>query len=302
MARRLALGLALLLVVGSCGRAKDDNPEITTGTTQTTAATDGATPPPSNNDGSPTPTTRAAAGASTRPNPSTPSQARNDDKLSAITDAAESAPGQFAGVLLAPGAANAIVLDVKVGAGSSANQDSLDNMAAILRAQSGKSVTVSGPVALGGVGGGTHSAAQVRSLADSQGTPDRAGVAVVHVFYMAGQFEKDGTLGVSVRGDTLAIFTDEIDSSTSPFVTETRLERAVTTHELGHLLGLVDLYLDDNRDDPQHPGHSTNRGSVMYWAVETSLVGQVLGGPPPVEFDSFDLADLRRIRGGAPAA
>ena len=76
------------------------------------------------------------------------------------------------------------------------------------------------------------------------------------------------------------------------------MERAVVTHEMGHLLGLVDLVLDDKRGDPAHPGHSTNRGSVMFWAVETSLVGQVLGGPPPVDFDSDDVADLRKIRTG----
>jgi hypothetical protein len=67
-------------------------------------------------------------------------------------------------------------------------------------------------------------------------------------------------------------------------------------------MGLVDLYLDDNRDDPDHPGHSTNPHSVMYWAVETDLVAQVLDGPPPVSFDAADQADLQKIHAGASAA
>jgi hypothetical protein len=37
----------------------------------------------------------------------------------------------------------------------------------------------------------------------------------------------------------------------------------------------------------------------MYWAVESSLVGQVLNGPPPREFDAADLADLDALRNGA---
>jgi hypothetical protein len=36
----------------------------------------------------------------------------------------------------------------------------------------------------------------------------------------------------------------------------------------------------------------------MYWAVESSLVTQLLSGGPPRNFDADDLADLRAIRGG----
>jgi hypothetical protein len=301
VARRLAAGLALALVLGSCGHASRDKPAIGPATSTTTpTSTTLAGQAPATTSGSTATTRRTQAGGSTPSN--TPGGPGGSGNAAAIDDAADSPPGFFAGVLLAAGPATSLVLDVRVGAGASPSRDAIDAMAQILQAQSGKPVTIGGPSSLRGVGGGTHSADEIRSLADSQGTPNRDGVAVVHVFYLAGQFEKDGVLGVSVRGDTLAIFTDTMDSATSPFVTRARLERAVATHELGHLLGLVDLYLDDNRDDAQHPGHSTNRASVMYWAVETSLVGQVLGGPPPVDFDSNDLADLRRIRAGAPRA
>jgi hypothetical protein len=36
----------------------------------------------------------------------------------------------------------------------------------------------------------------------------------------------------------------------------------------------------------------------MYWAVESSLVGDLLTGGPPQDFDAADLADLATIRGG----
>src|SRR5581483_9374283 len=75
-----------------------------------------------------------------------------------------------------------------------------------------------------------------------------------------------------------------------------RMELAVATHELGHLLGLVDLVLHTGREDAEHPGHSPNRDSVMFWAVETDLVSTLLGASPSTRFDAADLADLAAIR------
>ena len=54
--------------------------------------------------------------------------------------------------------------------------------------------------------------------------------------------------------------------------------------------------LATGRADPEHPGHSPNRGSVMYHAVESTLLGTVLSGGPPRDFDADDLADLAAIR------
>jgi hypothetical protein len=171
-------------------------------------------------------------------------------------------------------------------------------LAQILHDQSGKTVAVHGPKQLDD-SNQIHNADEIRRLADTQGEPDGADVAVLHLLYLAGRFDQDGVLGVTVRADTIAVFSDAIAAATSPLVGAARIERAVVTHELGHVLGLVDLFLDDHRDDVDHPGHSTNRNSVMYWAVESNVVAQLFGGPPPVDFDSADLADLRSIHGGA---
>jgi hypothetical protein len=123
------------------------------------------------------------------------------------------------------------------------------------------------------------------------------GHVVIHQLYVHGTFKGDSSvLGVAVRGDVLAVFVDQLQSSASITLPESELEDVVTMHETGHILGLVDLYLHTGRQDPQHPGHSTNRHSVMYWAVDSSLIGQILGGNPPKDFDSDDLHDLQTIR------
>jgi hypothetical protein len=295
--RRLCLAVALSLFAGACGHDKPGG--ATTGTTLTTpgetastAAGDAHTS--TSRAGSRAPIGGQHGGGSA----TTPGNSNSND---AMHDAANDAPGAFAGIILAPGPAANVVLDVLVQPGVTADEGVVSTLRQILAASSGKPVTVRGPVALN-ASSTTYDADAVRGLADAQGKPQGNGTAVVHLLYLKGSFTDDSVLGVTVRADTTAIFPDQISRTASPLVSRQRLEQAVDTHELGHVLGLVDLYLNDNRDDPQHPGHSTNPHSVMYWAVESDLVGQVLDGPPPVAFDGADQNDLSRIHAGASAA
>ncbi len=303
LTRRAAACLALAILATACGDSKRDTSGV--GPTATTTAESGSVTTTAATAAGTTRTTVRGSGSSatnvgggTRDTTGRPDASTRNS----IDAASQRSVGGFAGVVLAPGLADRLVLDVRSGGGGSASGDALSALADTLRSVSGKPVELRGPTALRGVGSGTHSADEIRKLAADQGSPNADGVAVLHLLYLGGQYETDGVLGVAVNGDTIAVFPDTVRSSTSPFVTEARLERAVTTHELGHVLGLVDIYLNENRDDPEHPGHSRNRGSVMYWAIETSLVGQVLGGPPPVDFDSDDLGDLKQIRSGAARA
>ncbi len=286
--------VALALVLGVCGSGGDRTGTGVGAATSSSSSADTSGAVPRATDGAGQPVTTLKRGQ-----PSTTTHAATPTTASAtISRAAVRAPGQFAGVLLAPGAARTVVLDLRVQPGASVGTDVAARLAQILRDQSGKSVVVDGPTPLKD-SAQVHTADDIRRLADTQGEPDGADVAVLHLLYLAGRSDQDGVLGVTVRADTIAVFPDEIASATSPLVGATRIERAVVVHELGHVLGLVDLFLNDHREDPDHPGHSTNRNSVMYWAVESDVVAQLFGGPPPVDFDSADLADLRSIHAGA---
>jgi hypothetical protein len=298
--RLLAGIVALALVTAGCGGGRsDDEQPGTIGSTLATTPGDESTTS-AGGPGGITPTTRRASSATTKgasgSGSGTPTTSSRD-----LRDAANGIPGAFAGFVLAPGPADAIVLDVLVQAGVSADGATTAAIRDILAAASGKPVSLRGPVGLD-ASGNVHSADDIRRLATDQGRAQGSGVAVIHVLYLAGEFTDDSALGVAVRGDTMAVFPEQMNRVASPFVSRTRIERAVVTHELGHILGLVDIYLEQNSDDPEHPGHSTNPQSVMYWAVESDVVGQVLGGPPPIAFDGADQNDLRRIHEGAPPA
>lgn len=208
--------------------------------------------------------------------------------------------GSFAPAYLTPAASNRIVIESRAQAGAAPAPASLDHLRDVLRNVTAKPVVEETGPAIGG-GAANWSSGALLALADGPGTrPQGGGVAVLRIVFVHGSFGgDDSVLGVALRGDVAAVFTDQVAASGSPITGAGRIEEAVVTHEAGHLLGLVDLYLHTGREDPQHPGHSTDQQSVMYWAVESNLVGDLLGGGPPVDFDRDDLADLARIRNGA---
>jgi hypothetical protein len=126
----------------------------------------------------------------------------------------------------------------------------------------------------------------------------------VHILYVRGGLYRDGdqtaAIGVAYSASTVALFPDRWAGLGTLLGSDRAIERAVLVHEIGHLFGLVNLnYRSDiDHEDPDHPGHSSNRGSVMYYAIESTLIGQVFSGPPPDRFDDADAADLAGLKSG----
>ncbi|MEY2434239.1 MAG: hypothetical protein QOC92_3964, partial [Acidimicrobiaceae bacterium] len=204
-------------------------------------------------------------------------------------------PGSFAPGILSPSHSSQVVLEVRTQSNASPRQSTIDHVTSVLRSVSAKPVDVAQGAGIAGAEK-SWSADELRTIAD-QGASQGEGRAVIHLLFVHGSFGgDDSVLGVALRGDTAAIFPDQVDSASTPLVGSGGIEVAVVTHEVGHLLGLVDLFLSTGRQDPDHPGHSTNSKSVMFWAVESSLVADLLQGGPPKDFDSADLADLQTIR------
>ena len=121
--------------------------------------------------------------------------------------------------------------------------------------------------------------------------------------FPSGEYETDGVLGVAVNPSTVAIFGDSVDEAEGPFFSRPsseEIENCVLVHEFGHLLGLVNLVYQSpvDHEDPDHPGHSNNEESVMYWAVESSDISNIISGQLPDEFDQDDLDDLAGLKAG----
>jgi hypothetical protein len=134
-----------------------------------------------------------------------------------------------------------------------------------------------------------------------------ASAIVLHVLYVNGRFD-DGSsgganaLGAAFNASTFAIFKDRIANASTPLVPPDAIESADVVHETGHVLALVNLtyHSPRNHEDPQHPGHSSNQQSVMYYAIDNVGVVNLLGlhSRPPTDFDADDRADLRDLKTG----
>ncbi len=125
--------------------------------------------------------------------------------------------------------------------------------------------------------------------------------AVIHLLYLNGEFEENAdTLGIAYTGTSIVMFKERIADAAFLLVSAQDIEKAVIVHEFGHLLGLVNIGYTSPHDheDPDHPHHSNNDESVMYWAIESVDIGNQLDGEPPNDYDADDKDDLRLMRQG----
>ena len=104
------------------------------------------------------------------------------------------------------------------------------------------------------------------------------GSDTLHWYFLfpKGAHNDDSVLGVAVDASTVAVFQDTSDSVNflgRPSADE--IERAVTVHEAGHLLGLVNLVYQSpiDHEDPDHPGHSNNEDSVRTGQLKAVALG-----------------------------
>jgi hypothetical protein len=210
--------------------------------------------------------------------------------------------GAMAKTYLRGSPATSLSVEVDWVSGRDPASSALDHLTSILRRELDKPAGIT--VSLGNrisSGRSSWSLADLQSLEAANRSRHSGGTrATIWICYVDGTFaENVGALAVAFSASSAAIFRDRINDATTSLVLEPEIERSVIVHEVGHLLALVNIGYRSRFDheDPQHPHHSNNPDSVMYWAVEDVSVRNILRGGPPSDFDDADRADLAMLRG-----
>lgn len=121
----------------------------------------------------------------------------------------------------------------------------------------------------------------------------------LYILSIHGELTNGGrnALGAAYTASSLAMFQEVIRFATmgpgGPSPEE--IESSVLVHEVGHLMGLVNLVYTSELDyeDATHPFHSSNASDVMFWAVESAPFAQ-----PPNDFGFQTRFDLQKLRAG----
>ncbi|RMG18718.1 MAG: hypothetical protein D6731_01385 [Planctomycetota bacterium] len=151
---------------------------------------------------------------------------------------------------------------------------------------------------------------QVWSLADVRAFEakhrqrrDRGSEATLYVAYLAGRsswdVEAERVMGWAVSGSVIALFPEAVAANATPEVPSEAVESATLVHELGHLLGLVNMGIpmEAMHEDLRHLGHDQNPDCVMFHAVETHRPASLGDRLPPTDFDAACVRDLRAAGG-----
>jgi predicted Zn-dependent protease len=155
----------------------------------------------------------------------------------------------------------------------------------------------------------SYSDDDIRDLEKEQRNYQKKGDDIVaYVLYLDGTYSKDDdVLGLAYGPSSIAIFKEKIDSISIPFwatglVDTTDYEKSVLVHEFGHLLALVNIgYESDRNHESSYRHHCKYNDCVMYYSVETVSIKTLItqeNPKPPSNFCNDCQYDLSQIKNG----
>lgn len=205
-------------------------------------------------------------------------------------------------------------IEVDATSGGSPSQQVLDGLASRLRAVAHPTIQVVRDQTLPSTAKAWSDADIERLHQETQGRRTGGSTVTTHVLFLDGHSVHDKgnrrVLGIAYGYDLIVLFPSSIDASCSTFAlppctySRSEIMLPVLVHEFGHAMGLVNRGIPmvqpheaSTCGDQPDQGHSTNKESVMYCAVDTGGLLQLLGGDIPLEFDDLDRQDLRAAGG-----
>ncbi len=111
----------------------------------------------------------------------------------------------------------------------------------------------------------------------------------IYFLYTDGAYTTANVLGLAFRNTSMCLLGKTIHDNSGALgqTSRTKLESTILEHEIGHILGLVDLgsSMQTNHKDATHGNHCNNSNCLMYYASETTdILGFLItGNVPPLD-------------------
>ena len=227
-----------------------------------------------------------------------------------LTDNLRSSAGAFATDYLQPDPYDSLLIEVDWVAGHDPDPDALDALVdaldEVLDKPGGITWALSDELPDQGGPRWTVQETEDIEVANRESYHDLdSGQAVISLTYLDGNSDEDPDSGgyilaYAYHGSSIIMFEERLAQSSSGLPLVGSVEATVLIHEVGHLLGLVDNGIDmvtDHRDD-DHGDHDSNDDCIMYWAVNSDGVADLLLGSQPT-FDEACRADMEAAGGKA---
>jgi len=140
----------------------------------------------------------------------------------------------------------------------------------------------------------TYSLQEIREIEDANRNAYNVGKKLgVYILFLDGYSSEDTnnstTFALVHRNTSVTMFGKRIRERSDRLAHPSRilLENTVTRHELGHLMGLVNVgsAMQHHHEDPNNTGHCDNRSCLMFWAVEAGSISNLVqeGKVPPLD-------------------
>jgi hypothetical protein len=118
----------------------------------------------------------------------------------------------------------------------------------------------------------------------------------LYILYTNGNYTDNNVLGIAYKNTSVVLFGKKIHDNSGGLgqASRTKLVATVSEHEMGHLMGLVNLgsSMQTDHQDGAHINHCNNNNCLMYYASETSdILGFLITGNIP-SLDGNCRADL----------
>jgi predicted Zn-dependent protease len=129
---------------------------------------------------------------------------------------------------------------------------------------------------------------EIHAIEKANRTAFSAGTELaIYILYTNGNYSDGNVLGVAYRNTSAAILGKKVRDNSGGIgqASRAKLEATVLEHEVGHLVGLVDVGTPMQTAHKANGSHCNNQACLMYYASETTdvLGFLVTGNIPPLD-------------------